>query len=164
MISISPNRLRSAEYHRNVWSVTPEAFTPLSVVLAPGFFTHVAAQFRVGDRVEVSPEDGVWYAELLVRSVSKLDAKFGVLLYRDFDESQPILVPDTDEAAPLLDDDVITAPPEPKWTGDYAVKWAGPKAKFRVMRPSDRSVLQDGFDTEADAKAWMNGHLQAMSV
>ena len=164
MISIAPNRIRAAEYHRNVWSVTPEADATLLGILAPGFFTHVAAQFRVGDHVEVTPEGGAWYAELLVRSVSKLDVKFGVLTYRDFDAAPAgITVVAEETIAPATEEAPPPAPP-PKWDEDYVTKWAGPKAKFRIQRLSDRSILKDGFDTEADAKTWMNGHLQAMAV
>lgn len=145
MVSLSPNRVRGAEFHRNVWCVTPEKGTKISDVLSPGFFAHVAPQFRVGDHVEVSPEGGDWYAEMLVRSASKLDVTLGVVHVVEF---MAVSVSQASES----------------WKDAFYVKWGGPKAKFRIHRTADHEVLEGGFDTAQGAESWIAGHLQAMAA
>ena len=155
MISITPNRVRGAEFHRNVWCVTPEKDTTAEAVLAPGYFTHVAQQLRVGDHVEVCPEGAAWYLELFVLATSKLDAKFGVLRVVTFapaEAAAPVAAP---AQAPLALED---------WRSTYYIKWGGPKARFRIHRLTDHEVLEGGFDTAEDAEAWLAGHLQAMAA
>ncbi len=150
MVSISPNRVKGAEFHRNVWCVTPEAHVAFADVMAPGYFTHVAAQLRVGDHIEVVPEGGAWYAELFVRAASRLDVTLGVLNAVNF----TLTVPDDVQSS--------KSPIEKGSPEEYYVKWGGPKAKFRVHRAEDHQVLQDGFDTEASAQAWLSDHQQRM--
>lgn len=149
MVSLQPNRVKGAEYHRNIWCVTPERGASLEDVLSAGYFSHVVAQFRPGDRLEVVPEGRAWYAELIVLGVSKLDAQFGVITVADLGRApQPTELP----------------PQEAPATEDYVIRWAGPKAKFRIQRRADKEVLQDGFDTEAEASRWLTDHTTAMAA
>ena len=131
--SVHPSRFRPTEVARNSWFVVPEVGTPLTTVLEPGYWAHIAARLRPNDRIEVDAEDGSWTALLIVQSVSRLAATVAVLFSRE-------LAPP--EAAPL---------PE-----DLRVVWKGPMHKHAVVRTTDdKTILQSGFDSKATALAWM---------
>lgn len=113
----------------NVFRVTPELDTPLDATLVPGYWAHVSAMLRIGDRIEVLAEDGSYFSELLVRDVGNLYAKVSVLSHTKF-EQEVVEVPE-----------------------GYDVKWRGPSAKYGVLRGKD--VLKDGFVGKAEANAWL---------
>ena len=144
MISIQPSRVKGAEFHRNTWCVTPERGASIDDVLSAGYFSHVVAQFRPGDHIEVMPEGREWYAEMVVLGVSRLEAQLGLIHAVDLVSAPAVQI-----------DDAVQDEPTPD---GYTIKWAGPKAKFRIQRCADRAVLQDGFDTAAEANRWLADH------
>lgn len=114
----------------NVFRVTPEIGTPLPALLEAGYWAHVSAKMRAGDRLEVLAEDGAYFAELLVRDAGNLYAKVGVLSYTEFGKEAVESVP------------------------GYEIKWRGPSAKFGVLRGKD--VLKDGFVDKGEARVWLD--------
>ena len=52
----------------------------------------------------------------------------------------------TDSAPESVDQDGVPV--------GFKIEWAGPKAKFRVKRDVDASVVKSGFSTRDDAVAW----------
>ncbi len=118
----------------NVFRATPEIDTPVSAMLDRGYWAHVSANLRPGDKIEVIPEDFSYFAELIVIDAGKLYAN--VRLLRNEPLSEPIKV-----------------------KAGYDIKWAGPYAKFRVVRGKD--VLQEGFADKSDANAWLENHVKA---
>lgn len=132
-----PNRIKGAEYARNVHRATPEASTELKDVLDPAYWSHVAAKFALHDVIEVIPEGAAWYAQLLVVGCSKQHAKVVVLLAQKLRQGN--------EAAPKADD------PKPK----FVVEFKGPQRKWSVIRSADKSYVKEGFDGKEDAVKWL---------
>ena len=134
---ILPKYVKGAEYVRNIFSATPPAGTKYEDMLKPEYWTHIAATLHPTDRIEVIPEDGVWFAELIVISCGKNWAKVYPLRFVELSESAP-------EEAPVA--------------GKYYVKWRGEVHKHGVIRFSDKVVVKSGFPTAAEAKAWLAEH------
>ena len=119
------------EAARNVWIFRPSEDITKEDMLRPPFWTHVATQRRVNDRIEVLSQDASWYAELIVRAVGPLEVVTGLLAFTEFN--------------------AIAAPTE----DEYTIAWKGPTAKWRITRAADKLTLREGFSSEAAAKAWL---------
>lgn len=115
----------------NVFRCRPELKTPIAALLEQGFWAHVSAKLRMGDIIEVLPEDCSYFAKLLVRDAGKLYAKVAVIEHVELNKA---------------DEDIQVA--------GYEIKWRGPTHKFGVIRGKD--VLKDGFVDKAEAKAWID--------
>jgi len=139
MSKLTAGRCKQAEFTRTLWSVYAEQGTPLEDVTKPAFWAHVAAKLKPLDRVEVYEETGKYWAELMVLSVGKMEARMTVL--RKHDLQTPTV--------PAID------------LGDYEVNWGGPHQKHRVVRKSDKEVIKDGFGTKEEAQLWLTDHLKA---
>lgn len=134
-LKLTPTAFKQAEYVRNVFAVTPENGTPYEALLEPSYWSHVAAQLRPQDKIEVIAEDQSYYALLLVTSANKLSAKVAPIQYNDLQNAIE------DEAPQAV---------------AHAIKYAGVKAKWRVYRVSDNQPLRDGFSSKDDAQTWLN--------
>jgi hypothetical protein len=132
-VPILLNRVKSAEYVRNIFSATPEIGTKYDDVLDPRYWTHVAPTLHPTDRIEVLAEDGAWFAELIVLSCGKNWAKVFPLRFVEMSESQP-------EEAP---------------GAEYVVVWRGMVHKHSVVRTADKVVVKAGFASAAEAKTWL---------
>ncbi len=141
MTQLATNRIQFAEQMRNIWYVTPEVNTPFEALLDPKYWAHVSAKFRPRDRIEVDAEDGSYFAELLVVDAGRLFAKVVVLRKH---ELVPVEIQDL--------------------SPDFEVKWAGPHAKWRVVRKKDRGSLKDGFENRQDAEMYLASHLKAIAA
>jgi hypothetical protein len=138
MTQLAANRLHLAEHRRNVFDVIPEHGTPFDEILKEGYWAHVSAKMKPGDRVEVRAEDGSYYAELIVQDAGRLYAKVAVLTHVKLDS---VDVTEGGLAANGLE-----------------VAWKGPQLKWCVLRGKDR--LKEGMDKGA-AVQWMNSHAKA---
>lgn len=133
---LTPERIKQAEFARNVFAISPEPNVKLADMLQPAFWSHVAAKLHPTDRIEVIPEDGTYFAEFYVVSCGRNWAKVSLLRMHE-------LVEDTPEAASTA-------------SVEYEVQWAGGQEKARVMRLSDKAVIQSGFATKKDAAEWLH--------
>lgn len=122
----------STEYKQPMFSVTAPIGTTRKDVMEPAFWTHVAKRMVPLSEIRISAQDGSWYGVYLVTYADTMQANLHELLYTDIDVSLPV------------DDG-----------GTFDVQWAGPSAKFRVYRKSDKMVLQDGFASKDLAIQWM---------
>lgn len=128
------NSISAAEFTRNVFAVVVPAETKVADILAPHCWTHVAAKLQRGDRLEIYPEDGQYFAELIVVSAGKNWAQ--VVLARE--------IP--------LDHSVTSTMP----SDEYYVTYGSPSTLFRVQRKSDKKVLKDGFENKKVAQTWID--------
>lgn len=140
MTQLASNRLQFAEHRRNIYTVTPEAGTPYDALLKDGYWAHVSAKLRSGDRIEVLAEDGSYFAELLVLDAGRLYAKVAELRHVKLD------VVEVQEGDLMLE--------------GLEVKWQGPHLKWCVLRGKDR--LKDTMD-KASAIQWMKNHVRAVA-
>lgn len=133
---ITASKIKPAEYLRNVYMVTPDAGTTIDEVIKPEYWVHIAKQFNPSDKIEVVPEDGAYYAELYVLSVTAGGVKVAVLSHHSFE---------ADNLADFIS------------TGDsgYTSLWRGPKARHCVLRKSDNYVVKEGFSSKAEADKWI---------
>lgn len=128
-----PNRVKQAEFARNAHRATPEQSAKLEDVLNPTYWAHVAAKFAVGDTIEVFPEGGAWYAQLLVVGCSKLHAKVAVISMIK----------------------LRAAEKAPKDKPAFAIEFKGPQRKWSVIRTADKSYVKEGLDSKEDAAVWL---------
>lgn len=138
MTQLASNRLHFAEHRRNIFDVVPEKGTPFEVLLKDGYWAHVSAKLKPGDRIEVRAEDGSYFAELMVMDAGRLYAKVAVLMHVKLD------------AIEVRESDMAVA--------DYRVEHCGPQLKWCVLRGKDR--LKEGLD-KASAVQWMQSHAKA---
>lgn len=129
-------QVKTAEFVRTVWCLTAEHGATLADVSKPESWAHVARAFKAGDRIEVVPESGEWFAELYVRSATSNGLKVVVLREVVFDEPP----------AP--------AASEPE---DYDVSYSKTE-KWRVVRKSDKAVMVSGLASKAEGEAWLVEH------
>lgn len=142
MPQLAPSRIELAEQLRTIWSMSPEADTTFEAILLPEYWAHVSAKFRPRDRIEVEPEDGTYYAELIVRDAGKLFAKVEVIRHVKLKEYN--VRGDLDM--------------------QFDIRHAGPNQKWRVVRVADKAVLSSGHETPDAARSWAMQHAKAMST
>lgn len=109
-------------------------------LLRPDFWTNVAAQLKPGDRIEVYPEDGAFFAELLVRSCNRTSA---VVL-------------------PLRFNDLVGAVEESTDDASFYVKFRGPR-KHCIMRASDDMPIIEDIETKEQAYRELEEYLKTHS-
>ena len=133
---LTPEGLKEAEYVRRVFRATvPSDVTPADIV-KPEFWAHVSVKLHNTDIIEVMPEDESWFAQLLVRSSSRLHAKCEVLHLKTFN--------DVKKAKEV--------------EGPFSLKHNGPKAKWCVIRNADKALVKDGFASKENAAAWIEAN------
>ncbi|ARM83991.1 hypothetical protein [Marinobacter salarius] len=137
---LSGTRMKEESFMRTIYVATPEHGVTVDDLKHPEFWAHVAPQFKPGDLVHVYPEDGSFWAELLVQSTSRAAAKVHVL--REY---------------------ALAKVDEPEDDAEFKLKFAGPHAKWRVERVSDGEVIKDGM-TKDGAQAYLQSHIKAMAA
>lgn len=145
MKKLPSSRFKLADYKRNEFRVSPEHGTTLEDIQKPEFWSHVAAHLAPFDTIEVIPEDGSFYAELLVITSGKQFAT--VKLLRQVDLG----------AQPAKEKPAAQIHP------DYKVEWKGPTAKFCVIR-SDGEKMAEGLANKDEATAWLQDFLSKMAA
>jgi len=135
---ILSERVKQADYARNIFRVEPDRGTEIEELLDPGYWVHVAAKFGVGDKVEVFPVGGEYYAEFLVVAGSRVHLKLVPLLVKQLAKAQP---------ASAKDGNVPNIP--------FKIEHKGSVHKWSVIRVSDKEYVKDGFATRDEAAAWL---------
>jgi len=141
MTQLATDRIQIAQHMRNVWYVTPEHGTPIEALLEPQFWAHVSAKMKPRDRIEVDAEDGSYFVELRVEDAGRLFAKVVVLRRVDLQPTEQAEQP-----------------------ADYKIMWAGPHAKWRIVRAKDKGLVKDGLETRTAAELYLASHAKAMAA
>lgn len=134
-MALTADRIKLAEYVRNIFVIVPELNTKLEDMLRPAFWSHVAAKLHPSDRIEVIAEDGTYFAEFYVVSCGRNWAKVSLLRMHELAE-------DTPEVTKAV-------------SSEYEVQWAGGQEKARVIRLVDKQVLQAGLSSKKEAAEWL---------
>lgn len=132
-MKILQQQIKPAEFIRTVHAARPEPGTTLNDMLSPDYWAHVAKTLKAGDRIEVRPPEGEWFAELYVRSTS--DTAVNVVVLQKFE----------------FGTETKSAPVEAE------VKFRGDK-KWSVIRKGDKSVLIEGLETKSAAEDWLKAN------
>lgn len=136
-----PARLQVADHYRSRFGVVSEEGATVDDFLRPDYWAHVANKLRRHDIIEIIPEDGSFFVELLVLNTGTGFAK--VMLLREVQ-----LESEADEPLP----------------SDIEVKWRGPHRKFSVIRKSDNEVLKDSFVERTGAEQWAREYERAVAA
>lgn len=127
---VLPSEFSEARYTTNRWSITARAGTPYEAILGdPAYWAHIATKLKQCDIIEVHAQDRSYYAELYVLAAESKSARVAELCAVTLDNSPTVTLP-----------------------SNYDVEWAGPHHKWRVIRISDKTVIEKGFASEADAR------------
>ena len=138
---LSGPRMKEESFVRTTYVATPEHGTSVDDLKCSEYWAHVAPQLKPGDLVHVFPEDGTFWAEILVLAVSRAAAQVKVL--RDY---------------------TLTSKAEaPEENAEFELKFAGPVAKWRVIRLSDGEVMKDGM-TKEEGQKYLDAHIKAMAA
>jgi hypothetical protein len=137
---LKPNALAEAEFSRRGYRAIVPGDTSIEDMVVPSYWAHVASRLRPGDMIEVLAEDNSFYAEFIVRSARRLDATVSLLRRVELEPAK-------------LDASI---------TEGYEIKFRGSRSKWSILRGKD--VLRDGFETEAQARVYLDDHLKAMAA
>ena len=132
-VSISPLRMKLAEYDRQEWVVNAEVGTTIDDVLKFEYWAHIAENMKPYDHIEVRAEDDSWLAYLIVRRVERSAAVVHLLHHYEFD------APARSVGPALV----------------HEVQWKGPQRRFAVVRLSDAALIKDEFATKDEAGRWL---------
>ena len=137
-----PQNILGGEFARNVWTITADNAVTRADLADPKLYESIADKVRLGDQLEIMPEDGSWFAWLVVRNKERATVKTGLLMYKDFE----------DAAVPS------------ETIGALEVRWRGPRVRFGVVRKSDGAVLKENLMTRSDALAWAIEHERSFAA
>lgn len=124
----SAQSFKLQEYATNRWVVSPSVSTTYERVLEPDYWQHIGFNLRPGDIIEVHPETGEYWAELMVRSATRVEANVVELRKKDFSA------------------ETVRANVTP-----VSVEWKGPVRKYALVRGGQ--IVADGFQTKEEALA-----------
>lgn len=134
MQKILESRCKPAEQKRTQWQARADEGATPEGLLDPAAWANVARHMHRFDRIEVVANDESWWAEYLVWDCDRLWAKVELVQVRRRAGADDVEVP-----------------------GEYELKQRGVR-KWGVIRKADNEVLQDGFQTKAEAQS----HLDAL--
>lgn len=132
MTSQKPVILDSREQMVRVYHYSVPAGQTLDTLQEPDYWSHVTRFMKPGYRIEALSEDGSWWANLIVRSVGRVEAVVSVLQYEALEEAR-------DMAAGK----------------EFNIRWGNPKTGFRIFRISSGEVVNEGFQTREAAEIWV---------
>lgn len=115
----------------NEWCITPEHGVTLDDVLSPSYWAHVGRKLRPDDHIWVKPVDRSFVALLLVLDATPNAASLAVLHKFGIDNVGEADIPDA----------------------GHMVRWGGPKARYQVVRKSDKAVIESMLQTKPIAVA-----------
>lgn len=142
---LAPGRVMLAEHAHQTFVAAPETGTPFEALLDSKYWAHYSVnpnmEMKPGDMILVKPEDGTYFAELIVRT--KYRGGVVVVALRKVDLSETVR---SEKAVQIAED------PE------YDLKHSGPVKKWRVIRKLDKRELVSGLDTREAAEQWLAEH------
>lgn len=137
------SRCQLAEQARNVYSAVLESGTTMDELKEPSFWAHVSGpkNFRPMDRIEVMPEDGTFWAELLVLNAGPMFAKVYVMRHHEIGEVGTSSLSDA-----------------------FQIGWKGPVRQYAVIRAKDNTIMQDKFASRETAMGWLAENAKSMAA
>lgn len=143
MTKILEKSFSLADYARQVFVARPVAGTTIDDVLNESYWANVAKKVNPHDIIEVVPEDGSFYAKLIITSRGNLWARVHKLEY--------VVI----GAAPVANKKPVEG---------FDIAWAGPNDKWRVVRKEDKSVVGKNFSSREDADKWLGEHIKELAA
>lgn len=142
-MKILQNQFKQSAFVRNRWAIMAMAGSNPKELLKPDTWAHVSNMVRTGDIIEVTAQDGAWFAEVYVRFAKSLDVRTALLRVVVFDE----------EAKEVASVESGTKGKKPS-AEDFEIKRYGNRGRFRVVRLSDGVSMKDDL-TKVEAEMFV---------
>lgn len=128
--------------HRNPghWICVPAGVT-IEDVLQPAFWANVARKLKPFNTIEVHWDDAGQFAEVYCVSAGRNWASVSLLRHVKLDRA------------------VL-----PQQASQYQITFNGPVDRFRIMRLTDNAVIRAGFQSELEARQWLEQYLRNLSA
>lgn len=134
---LSPTRISELEDANRTHRVVVEHPTKYEEIFDRDYWGNVARRLTQFDKIVATPDDGSWYAELLVTNTDSMSwATVTQALYVRLDEAETSVAP-------------VQIP------SGYSVAHKGPHLKFCAIRNKDGAILQKQFKNFAAAADWL---------
>ncbi|NDG18445.1 MAG: hypothetical protein EB117_09255 [Betaproteobacteria bacterium] len=143
MTKILEKSFSLADYARQTFVARPAAGTTIDDVLNENYWSNVAKKMNPHDIIEVVPEDGAFYAKLIITSRGNLWARVHKL--------EHVVI----GAAPVANKKPVEG---------FEIGWAGPNDKWRVVRKEDKAVVGKNFTSREDADKWLGEHIKELAA
>ena len=133
--TILPSAMQVADQFHHRWAIKVDGVTAVDDILQPSFWVHNAARLKQFAIIDILPENGSYYAELLVTKVVTTSTGVCIptlVVLRHVDLSE------ADSKAP---------------EGTYEVAWQGAVNKHVIIRKADREPIEKGISKKEDAYA-----------
>lgn len=131
-----PSYFNDAEFSLRRIVARPQRELPYTELLkASAWSHHTAGEINPGTLIDVLPEDGSYYALLIVQSKNNSGMAVAEIFKKDLGEAK---------LQPIAAEEVF-------------VEWGGAH-KWRVVRASDNDVLAKDFGNEQDALGWVTNN------
>ena len=133
---IPQSQVRPAPAVRNIHYAAPDEGIELKQLLVPMAWAGHTTRISILDRIEVTPVDGRWFAELIVIGKGRGELHLRVLRYVPLETAPDVALP-----ADSM----------------YEARHAG-FGKWRVIRKADRVVMTENLPSKVAALAWIASH------
>lgn len=144
-MALNSDRIKPAEFARNVFAMTVPQGVTFEDVKKPEFYAHIAAKLHPTDHIEVTDDEGTFFAELFVVACARNWAKVSVLRFHELEESRPEADKEVGEAFA-------------EELKKYKVDWTQ-NSKARVIRLTDKQVLSEQHASKAAAEKWLKDYI-----
>jgi hypothetical protein len=139
-----PTDVQPAGHFRTSWEHRLDGDTSIEEIARAPYWVHASAHLRMFDTIAVMPQNGAYYAELLVTNV--------------ITTSTGVKIPSLKVLMHIELKEVAAPAPEPEVgevhaTDTYSVEWKGPAHRFCIIRKSDRALVEKGIAKKEDALA-----------
>jgi len=142
-VKINMNRMKSGDFVRTLWVATVEMGVTRDDLKNPTFWSHVAAQLRPYDRIEVRCDDGTFFADYLVIACERTYAKVKELSWVSLTSSDVAMTEESLEK--------------------FEYKYRGPHSMHSIVRKSDSKVMVEHKQTKEDALKWLKEYKHTVS-
>lgn len=139
MRKLNPGEHSYAEFARQVHRVSPVEGTKISELMEPAYWSHIAGKLHQYDIIEVIPQGGDFFAELIVVNCSKVHAKVALLSQVKLHK----VVADAPKKDENAEDEL------------FDIQFKGPQRKWSVLRKADKAVVKEEFASKDEAAAWL---------
>lgn len=136
-----------ASFRHNRWAATLDESQTLDDAMDPGFWASQSDKVMGfdktkgrGDIIEIRKPDTGLYAELIIAAIGKGYVKTELLM-----KHEPKVVT-VAKGSPLT------------------TRWNVGRNCHEVIRESDKTVMQGGFQSKGEAAGWIAGHLKEMAA
>ena len=138
--AIYPARFHQADYKRTVHLLIVEPRTTQAQLKSPDFWANLAPKCKMGDLVEIEPDDGTFFALYKIRDVGKHHVTVSEVYFTDF----------------------VNEKTESVKQDGYYVKWRGQQLMYCIIREGTDKPVKEGFGTKELAQSELAEYLKTV--